>query len=120
MADITYDRITPRARSGTAGLSIDTDIEAGTGVWISPPERVSAITVAVHIPSGETGEYAIECSSSALSNITSDGSGGYWDPIEENYASYTESKVIQLTNSVTGMRVRCISCDSTINVCFTA
>ena len=120
MADISYDRITPRARSGTAGFSSDTDIEQSTGVWVSPPERVAAVTVAVHIPEGESAEFAIECTCSSLSNIGSDGTGGYWDPIQEEYESYTEDIVKMVANAITGMRVRCISADSVVNVCFVA
>ena len=120
MADISYDRITPRARSGTAGFSSDTDIEQSTGVWISPPERVAAVTVAVHIPEGESAEYAIECCCNSIDTIGSDGTGGYWDPVEEEYETYTEDMVKMIANAVTGLRVRCVSADSTINVCFVA
>lgn len=120
MADATYDysRITPKARSGTAGISVDTDIAAGDGVWISPPDRLAAVTVSVHIPSGESAEFAIECSCSDTSTIGSDGTGGYWDPVEWEYESYSVDTNKMIANAVTGIRVRCIAADSTINVCF--
>ena len=46
---MSYGRVTPRARIGTTGVSEEMDVGAGEGVWINPPDRVAAITVAVHI-----------------------------------------------------------------------
>ena len=51
---MSYGRVTPRARQGTTGVSIEENIGAGEGVWISPPERVAAITVAGAIPTKKT------------------------------------------------------------------
>ena len=56
---MSYSRVTPRARTGTTGISEETDLTAGAGVWISPPDRVAAVTVAVHISSG-TATFTIE------------------------------------------------------------
>ena len=54
---MNYGRIAPRSRNGTTGLSEEKDLQAGEAVWISPPDRVAAITVAVHITS-DTGRAA--------------------------------------------------------------
>lgn len=120
MAEISYDRITPRARSGTSGFCNEVDLAQGSGTWMNPPERVAAVTVAVHIPEGESAEYAIEACCNLPDTIGSNGTGGYWDPIEWEYESYTIDTVKMIANAVTGIRVRCISANSTINVCFVA
>lgn len=115
---MTYGRVTPRARQGTTGISTETDLSAGEGAWISPPDRVAAVTVAVHIPDGESATFAIETSCNRADTIGDEGTGGYWDnPFGENTV-LSENTVIMLANAVTGIRVRCISASGTINVCF--
>lgn len=113
-----YSRVTPRARNGTSGISEETNIGAGSGIWINPPDRLAAITVAVHIPEGETAEFKVECTCNRAETIGADGTGGYWDAVEKENPTYKESKVLMLCNAVTGLRVFCISATSTINVCF--
>lgn len=116
---MTYGRVTPRARQGTTGISTETDIAEGEGVWVSPPDRVAAVTVAVHIPEGETGTYVIETSCNRAETIGEDGSGGYWDnPFGNGKAFKDENCVTMLANAVTGIRVRCLSASQKINVCF--
>ena len=102
---------------GTTGISEEMNVGAGEGVWISPPDRVAAITVAVHIPAGESATFTIETSCNRAETIGENGTGGYWDnPFEGTILN--ENTVLMLANAVTGIRVRCISASSTINVCF--
>lgn len=115
---MSYSRVTPRARSGTTGVSIDIDITAGEGVWINPPDRVAAITTAVHIPAGEQASFTIETTCNRPEKIGEAGTGGYWDNIYGENAVLTEDTVIMLANAVTGIRVNCLSAESNINVCF--
>lgn len=112
----SYARVTPRARVGTTGISEEMDLQTGDGVWINPPDRVAAITIAVHIPEGETASYVIETSCNLPSTIGDDGNGGFWDNVYN--ATLTENAVIMLANAVTGIRVRCIAASDHINVCF--
>ena len=115
---MSYGRVTPRARQGTTGISTESNISEGEGVWISPPDRVAAVTIAVHVPQGETATFVIETSCNRADTIGEDGTGGYWDnPFGDN-AVLNENTVIMIANAVTGIRVRCISASSTINVCF--
>ena len=118
MPSLDYSRVYPRSRTGTTGVSVEKNLHEGEGAWINPPDRIAAITIAVHVPAGETAEFAIECSCNHVETIGIQGTGGYWDPIEPLKATYTKSVVLMLTNAVTGIRVRCISASSTINVCF--
>ena len=113
-----YSRVTPRARSGTSGVSIDTDVASGSGVWISPPDRVAAITIAVHIPSGATGTFAIETTCSSTGNIGDTGNGGYWDNPYGSNVTLSENTTVMIANAVTGVRVRNITSTAPINVCF--
>lgn len=116
---MNYGRVTPRARQGTTGVSCESDLVAGEGAWISPPDRVAAITVAVHVPEGETAKYVIETSCNRADTIGEDGNGGYWDnPFSNNRTFENENCVVMIANAVTGIRVRCISASSSINVCF--
>ena len=113
-----YGRVQPRARTGTTGISVELDIEANEGCWINPPDRIAAITVAVHIPAGESATFVIETSCNRTETIGENGDGGYWDnPLGEN-AVLSENTVLMIANAVTGIRVRCISASDTINVCF--
>lgn len=115
---MSYERVTPRARQGTTGICEEMDVTAGNGVWISPPERVAAVTIAVHIPEGQTATYTIETCCNRPETIGVDGSGGYWDNVYGDNATLTENAVIMLANAVTGIRVNCISASSFINVAF--
>lgn len=115
---MSYGRVTPRARIGTTGVSEEMDVGAGEGVWISPPDRVAAITVAVHIPAGASATFTIETSCNRPETIGEDGNGGYWDNPFGEGTILNENTVLMLANAVTGIRVRCISASSTINVCF--
>ena len=115
---MSYGRVTPRARIGTTGGSEEMDIGAGEGVWINPPDRVAAITVAVHIPAGASATFTIETSCNRAETIGEDGNGGYWDNPFGEGTILNENTVLMLANAVTGIRVRCISASSTINVCF--
>mgnify|MGYP007069844172 CR=1 FL=1 len=120
---MAYTKITPRARSGITGISTEVDLDADgedgeVSCWISPPERVAAITIAVHALSGYSGdiEYTVEACCNTTSVIGDDGTGGYWDPIEKDKDSYTDDNVFMLTNCVTGIRVTAKT--GKINVCF--
>lgn len=114
----SYARVTPRARVGTTGICEEMDVEQGDGVWISPPDRVAAVTVAVHIPSGETAKYTIEVSCNRPETIGDDGTGGYWDNIYGTGIQLTADTTVMLANAVTGIRVNCIEASDSINVCF--
>lgn len=118
MAAMTYGRVTPRARTGTTGVSTETDLKGGEGAWISPPDRVAAITCAVHIPEGESAEFVIETSCNKADTIGESGLGGYWDNPFGDGVTLTEDTVLMIANAVTGLRVRCIEASGTINVCF--
>ncbi|MBO6300828.1 MAG: hypothetical protein J6N15_00125 [Ruminiclostridium sp.] len=118
---MSYGRVEPRARSGTTGISVETDLDAtegAAGCWINPPDRVAAITCAVHKQRGYDGEikFKIECCCNRADTIGSDGTGGYWDLIDAEHPSYSDDKVVMLANSVTGLRVTCLA--GKINVCF--
>ena len=115
---MSYGRVTPRARIGTTGVSEEMNVGAGEGVWINPPDRVAAITVAVHIPAGESATFTIETSCNRAETIGENGTGGYWDNVYGAGAVLSENTVLMLANAVTGIRVNCISATSTINVAF--
>jgi hypothetical protein len=119
-----YSRITPRARSGTTGISEEADIAADNAIWITPPDRVAAVTVAVHIPVGATATYKIEACCNRAETIGSAGTGGYWNVIEEESPTYTVDAVKMIANAVTALRVTCTAFSAGtsgatgINVCF--
>ena len=115
---MSYERVTPRARAGTTGICVEMDVTAGNGVWIQPPDRVAAVTIAVHIPAGNTASYTIETCCNRPETIGADGSGGYWDNVYGDNVVLTENTTVMLANAVTGIRVNCLSASSTINVCF--
>ena len=115
---MSYERVTPRARQGTTGICEEMDVEAGAGVWISPPDRVAAVTIAVHIPAEETATFTIETSCNRPETIGADGLGGYWDNVYGDNAILNENTVIMLANAVTAIRVNCITASDKINVCF--
>ena len=115
---MSYGRVTPRARIGTTGVSEEMNVGAGEGVWINPPDRVAAITVAVHIPAGESATFTIETSCNRAETIGENGTGGYWDNVYGEGITLNENTVVMLANAVTGIRVNCISATSTINVAF--
>lgn len=113
---MAYSRVTPRARQGTTGINVEQDISGGEGIWINPPDRVAAITVAVHIPAGETASFTIECCCNLPETIGEDGTGGYWDNVFG--VTLTEDTTVMLANAVTGIRVNCIAASDFINVAF--
>ena len=115
---ITYGRVTPRARTGTTGISTESDIAAGEGVWISPPDRVAAVTIGVHIPPEQTGTFVIETSCNKVDTIGENGTGGYWDNIFGDGEVLSDNTTVMIANAVTGIRVRCLTASDTINVCF--
>lgn len=115
---MSYQRVTPRARVGTTGINVEADVTEGAGVWISPPDRVAAITVAVHIPEDETASYTIETCCNRPETIGEDGTGGYWDNVYGEGVTLTDNAVIMLANAVTGIRVNCITASDKINVAF--
>ena len=115
---MSYERVTPRERQGTTGICEEMDVTSGSGVWIAPPDRVAAVTIAVHIPSGQTGSFTIETSCNRLETIGNDGTGGYWDNVYGDNVVLTENTTVMLANAVTGIRVNCIAASDHINVCF--
>ena len=118
MSASSYARVTPRARVGTTGICEEMDVNQGEGVWISPPDRVAAVTVAVHIPPEETGKFTIEVCCNRPETIGDDGTGGYWDNVYGNGTELTADTTVMLANAVTGIRVNCIEASDHINVCF--
>lgn len=115
---MAYSRVTPRARQGTTGINVEQDIAQGAGVWINPPDRVAAVTIAVHIPEGETASFTIETSCNLPETIGEDGTGGYWDNVYGDNVTLSESTTVMIANAVTGIRVNCISASDHINVAF--
>lgn len=115
---MNYGRVTPRARTGTTGISTELDIKQNEGIWISPPDRVAAITIAVHIPTNESATFVIETSCNRVDTIGENGIGGYWDNPLGDSTVLSENTVLMLANTVTGIRVRCLTASTHINVCF--
>ena len=115
---MAYARVTPRARQGTTGINVEADVAAGSGVWINPPDRVAAVTIAVHIPAGESASFTIETCCNRPETIGEDGTGGYWDNVYGDNVTLTENTVVMIANDVTGIRVNCLTAESTINVAF--
>jgi len=115
---MAYSRVTPKARQGTTGINVEQDIAAGAGVFINPPDRVAAVTIAIHIPDGESASFTIETSCNRPETIGDDGTGGYWDNVYGSGYTLTENTVVMIANAVTGIRVNCLTADSTINVAF--
>lgn len=115
---MAYARVTPRARQGTTGINVEADVLAGSGVWINPPDRVAAVTIAVHIPAGESATFTIETCCNRPETIGEDGTGGYWDNVYGDNVTLTENTVVMIANAVTGIRVNCLTAESSINVAF--
>ena len=115
---MAYARVTPRARQGTTGINVEADVLAGSGVWINPPDRVAAVTIAVHIPAGESATFTIETCCNRPETIGEDGTGGYWDNVYGDGVTLTENTVVMIANAVTGIRVNCLTAESSINVAF--
>ena len=115
---MAYSRVTPRARQGTTGINVEADVAAGSGVWINPPDRVAAVTIAVHIPAGESATFTIETCCNRPETIGEDGTGGYWDNVYGDNVTLTENTVVMIANAVTGIRVNCLTAESSINVAF--
>jgi hypothetical protein len=112
---MAYGRIEPRARTGTTGINVEADVTEGNGVFINPPDRVAAVTIAVHITS-ETGSFTIETSCNRPETLGEDAMGGYWDNVYGDNVTLTENTTVMIANAVTGIRVNCIS--GAINVAF--
>lgn len=115
---MSYSRVTPRARQGTTGINIEQNLVSDEGIWINPPDRIAAITIAVHIPDGETGSFILETTCNRPETIGEDGTGGYWDNVYGDGVTLEENTVVMLANAVTGIRVRCVEASSFINVAF--
>ena len=115
---MAYGRIEPRARTGTTGINVEADVAEGEGVFINPPDRVAAVTIAVHIPDGETASFTIETSCNRPETLGEDATGGYWDNIYGDNVILTENTTVMIANAVTGIRVNCISASDKINVAF--
>ena len=115
---MAFSRVTPRARQGITGINVEADVEAGAGVWINPPDRVAAVTIAVHIPAGESASFTIETCCNRPETIGEDGTGGYWDNVYGDNVTLTENTVVMIANAVTGIRVNCLTAESSINVAF--
>ena len=112
---MAYGRMEPRARTGTTGINVEADVAEGEGVFINPPDRVAAVTIAVHITS-ETGSFTIETSCNRPETLGEDATGGYWDNVYGDNVTLTENTTVMIANAVTGIRVNCIS--GAINVAF--
>ena len=112
---MAYARVTPRARQGTTGINVEQDVTAGNGVFINPPDRVAAVTIAVHITSS-SGSFTIETSCNRPETLGENAAGGYWDNVYGDGVTLTENTVVMIANAVTGIRVNCIS--GAINVAF--
>ena len=115
---MAISRVTPRARQGTTGLNDEFDLTAGNGIWVSPPDRVAAVTISVHIPSGQTATFKIETSCNLPSTIGEDGSGGYWDNVYGDNVTLSENTTVMIANAVSGIKVTCITASDKINVAF--
>ena len=115
---MAYSRVTPRARQGTTGINVEADVTAGEGIWINPPDRVAALTIAVHIPSGQTASFTIETSCNLPETIGEDGTGGYWDNVYGENVTLSENTTVMIANAVTGVRVNCTAASDKINVAF--
>lgn len=115
---MSYSRVTPRARSGTSGISEEFDLTAGNGAFITVPDRIAAVTVAVHIPSGSTGTFTIETCCNRSDTIGDNGTGGYWDNPYGDGVTISENTTVMIANAITAIRVNCVSASTKINVCF--
>lgn len=115
---MAYSRVTPRARQGTTGINEETNLTTGKGVWIAPPDRVAAVTVAVHIPAEQTATFTIETSCNRPETLGNNGNGGYWDNVYGEGAVLSENTTVMIANAVSGIRVNCISASTNINVAF--
>lgn len=115
---MTINRIENQSRNGTVGINMETDVEANNCVWIAPPDRVTSVSVSVHIPEGESAKFRIQATCNTLAVIGEDGTGGYWDDVDEKGTVYERDTNICLANVVTGVRVICDAASSFINVAF--
>ena len=114
---MAYARVTPRARQGTTGINVEQDVTAGNGVFINPPDRVAAVTIAVHITSS-SGSFTIETSCNRPETLGENATGGYWDNVYGDGVILNENTVVMIANAVTGIRVNCTAASDHINVCF--
>lgn len=126
-----YQRITPRARQGTTGISEEYNLEKGGGIVIFPPDRVATLTIATHWAQNETAKFKVEVSFNRADNIAESLKDNpnaivYWDNIygqDENGNDLicTQQGSITITNTVTAVRVSHLDDNTTtatsINVC---
>ena len=112
---MAYGRVEPRARTGTTGLNVEQDVTAGNGVFIIPPDRVAAVTIAVHLISNNA-TFTIETSCNRPETIGENGTGGYWDNVYGVGATLSEDTVVMIANAVSGIRVNCLT--GSVNVAF--
>ena len=115
---MAYSRVTPRARTGTTGINVEQDVAPDSGVFVVVPDRVAAVTIAVHIPPEESATFTIETSCNLTETIGDEGTGGYWDNVYGAGVTLNEDTVVMIANAVTAIRVNCLTADSTINVAF--
>ena len=113
-----YARVTPLARQGTTGVNVEQDLHTNEGALLFLPDRVAAVTIAVHIPAGETASFKIETSCNRPETIGNDGSGGYWDNVYGDNVTLSENTTVMIANAVSAIRVCCVSADTVINVAF--
>ena len=115
-----YAKGFPRGNIGASRWSIDEDIVTGQGIFAIPPDRVSAVTVSVHIPEGKGhARFTIETTHNSTTKVGPDGSGGYWDSAIDTITEFTEDTELTFVNTITGARVACLTAESVINVCIT-
>lgn len=127
---MNYHRLTPRARLGTTGVSVEYDLAAGETCVLFPPDRVATITIATHWEAGKDAHAIIETTCNSADNVQAaldDKAGAravYWDNVYgENFQLSTQGS-ITVCNAVTAIRVTSVRRDEdtnaadTINVCF--
>ena len=112
-----YSRVTPRARTGTTGINDERDLTADKSIIFDIPDRVAAVSIQVAIPADSTATYKIETTCNRPETIGADGSGGYWFNIYGDGAILDGSGVIMLANSVTGVRVTCLTGEINVAIC---
>lgn len=113
------NRVIPRARQGTTGLSQEHDLQKGESCYIIPPDRVAEINIGVHWGAG-TAKYKIETTGNLVDYVDESfsASGGthtvYWDNLFGYNADgsdivMAEEVSINIINTVTAIRVTNLS-----------
>lgn len=127
---MNYQRITPRARLGTTGLSVEHDLTAGDCCVIFPPDRVATVTVSVHWGSEFNAHYKIEttCNQADYVQESLDSDeprhAVYWDNVYGDDFTMATQGSITICNAVTAIKVTSVNDASdtnpaqVINVCF--